>query len=182
MKISVVWDLTPCSRLKINGRFEGIYLHLKDGDYDCYRLHAGFMLGLFFLEGNICWLSVAHTVLFLRRYGSKLPLTIFYITVAHRPIAKRCHIVISLLSQQLLSNKSMVGDRLPLFYKITFHHLAIKYILNIRLLFYSLKHEKFKEAKMVNRSFYEVTHSCKDNRVCNKSSVKILTVFLYPLS
>lgn len=95
--------------------------------------------------------------LFLRGYCSKLPLAIFYITVAHRPIAKRCHIVISLLSQQLLSNKAMVGDRLPLFDKISFHHLAIKYILNIWLLFYSLKHEKYKEAKMVNRSFYEVT-------------------------
>lgn len=51
---------------------------------------------------------------------SKLPLTIFYITVAHRAIAKQCHIVISLLSQQLLSNKTVVGNRLPLFDKITF--------------------------------------------------------------
>jgi hypothetical protein len=44
MKSSVVWDITPCSQLIINGRFGRTYFHL----YACYLFHAGFLLGLCF--------------------------------------------------------------------------------------------------------------------------------------
>jgi hypothetical protein len=43
MKSSVFWDVTPCSPLKANRRFEGKYfLQLAT----CFQ--AGFLLGLFF--------------------------------------------------------------------------------------------------------------------------------------
>jgi hypothetical protein len=44
MKITIFWDIPPCSPLKFNRRFGGIYSsHLLA---TCF--HAGFLLGLFF--------------------------------------------------------------------------------------------------------------------------------------
>jgi hypothetical protein len=37
MEISVVWDISPCSLLKVSQHF---------GDCACYLFHAGFFLGL----------------------------------------------------------------------------------------------------------------------------------------
>jgi hypothetical protein len=44
MKSTIFWDITPCSPLKVNRRFEGDKF-LRNV---CYLLHAGLLLGLFF--------------------------------------------------------------------------------------------------------------------------------------
>jgi hypothetical protein len=43
MKYTIFWDITPCSPLKVNRRFGGIYSLLLA---TCF--YAGFLLGLFF--------------------------------------------------------------------------------------------------------------------------------------
>jgi hypothetical protein len=61
MKNTMFWDITPCSLLKVNGRFGGTYrLHLQGRKISRARneresralfaacFHAGFLLGLFF--------------------------------------------------------------------------------------------------------------------------------------
>jgi hypothetical protein len=47
MKSSIFWDITLCSSLKVNRRFEGKYcLHLPGLLATCF--HAGVLLSLFF--------------------------------------------------------------------------------------------------------------------------------------
>jgi hypothetical protein len=41
IKISILWDVTPCSLLKTNG-------HIGGTVSDCYLLHDGFVPGLMF--------------------------------------------------------------------------------------------------------------------------------------
>jgi hypothetical protein len=86
MKNSIFWDITPCSLLKVNRLFGGIYRHHLQGrriSQARYNLlatwfHAGFLRRLFFDpedDGNmflrsVGWLSTACTVLYHRRHNS----------------------------------------------------------------------------------------------------------------
>jgi hypothetical protein len=84
MKSTIVWDITPCSPLSVNGRFGGTYcLHLQLAT--CF--HPGSLLRLFFrpwrwrryvaLKSRLT-LNGLHgvisqkTVLFINKYNSKL--------------------------------------------------------------------------------------------------------------
>jgi hypothetical protein len=72
-KITVFWDITPRSPLKVNRRFGGTYrFHLQSRRMSRERnQHESRQLGLFFdPEGggnmffrNVCWLSTDYTVL-----------------------------------------------------------------------------------------------------------------------
>jgi hypothetical protein len=54
MKSTVFWGITPCSPLKVNGRFGGKYRLHPQGLLATY-FQAGFLLGLFFApEEAIC--------------------------------------------------------------------------------------------------------------------------------
>jgi hypothetical protein len=82
MKISIFWDITPYSPLKVNWRFGGkCHLHLQGWRINHERnkfpacFHAGFLLGLFFnpedggdmFLWNVNWLSVDCMALYPRR-------------------------------------------------------------------------------------------------------------------
>jgi hypothetical protein len=45
---STFWGITLCSVLKVSRRFGGTLLYTQD----CYMLHAGFLVGLFFAPEN----------------------------------------------------------------------------------------------------------------------------------
>jgi hypothetical protein len=71
MKFSMYWDITRCSRLKINRRFGRKYLQSST----CYLLHAGLLLDSFFdtenggdmILRNVSLLPTDYTVMFPRR-------------------------------------------------------------------------------------------------------------------
>jgi hypothetical protein len=87
MMRSVFWDITPCSPLKVNRRFGGtcrLHLHglrisqainQHKACSACYLLHTGYLLGLFFDDGdggnmflqNVGWPSTDYMVLCPRR-------------------------------------------------------------------------------------------------------------------
>jgi hypothetical protein len=64
-KITIFWDITPCSSLNVNRRFGGTYsLHSQCGKHLATCFHAGFLCGLFFdrEDGDDMFLQ---TVLFI---------------------------------------------------------------------------------------------------------------------
>jgi hypothetical protein len=75
MKISIFWDITPCSPFKVNRRFGRTYhLYFQDRKINTW-FHVGFLLCLFFdpeyggdiFLRNLGWLSTDYTALYPRR-------------------------------------------------------------------------------------------------------------------
>jgi hypothetical protein len=96
MESTIFWDITPCSPLKVNGRFGGTYhLYLQGrrirearnsviaGDKQSF--HDGFLLGLFFDSDDgadiflrkVAWLSTDYMALYPRKQYTLLKLFSF---------------------------------------------------------------------------------------------------------
>jgi hypothetical protein len=88
MKSSIIWDIMPCSSLKVYRRFGAINQHEagRKKIFACCLLDAGFLLGLpFNLEAggdtsfrNVGWPSTKYTVLHPRHCSYTLQLIYTY--------------------------------------------------------------------------------------------------------